>query len=75
MNIIWYYLKGICLWLIIMVGLAGGLTFMFKNSPAPSVPNYTIQVIDGCQYLQMHTHNNEILTHKGDCNNPIHHHE
>lgn len=66
------YFEEICIWGLILAVFTGCLALIVKYSDAPSVPNYTIQVIDGCQYLQMHTHNNEVLTHKGDCNNPIH---
>jgi hypothetical protein len=34
---------------------------------------YTIEVVDGCQYLKSHTHNGwDVLTHKGNCTNKIH---
>lgn len=71
MNIIWNLLKGL-FWtfncLAVVVGLAWIILKIFPYDP--SAPNYTIQIIDGCQYLRMYDH--EILTHKGDCNNPIH---
>jgi hypothetical protein len=28
--------------------------------------------IDGCEYLINRVHGGEVLTHKGDCKNPIH---
>lgn len=38
-----------------------------------SVPEYTIVVIDECEYLRLeHTHGYASLTHKGNCKNPIH---
>ncbi len=38
-----------------------------------SVPEYTVVVIDGCEYLRLeHTHGYASLTHKGNCKNPIH---
>lgn len=35
--------------------------------------DYTVVEIDGCQYLRMVTNTNSVLlTHKGNCTNPIH---
>jgi hypothetical protein len=31
-----------------------------------------IVVIEECEYFQMRTHNYDIITHKGNCRNPIH---
>ena len=34
---------------------------------------YDIVIIDGCQYLKFYSYGgHDAVTHKGDCNNPIH---
>lgn len=33
-----------------------------------------IVIIDGCEYIQFHIHKADAITHKGNCNNPIHKH-
>lgn len=36
-------------------------------------PPFTVIVIDGCEYLKFpSTHAYEMITHKGNCKNPIH---
>jgi hypothetical protein len=40
-----------------------------RNSP----PAYRVVTIEGCEYLRMEvTHGYAVLTHKGNCRNPIH---
>jgi len=34
--------------------------------------NYETIVIDGCQYVVVAAGNCSLMSHKGDCNNPIH---
>lgn len=36
------------------------------------IVNAKIVVIDGCQYIQYHGYRFPAITHKGNCNNPIH---
>ena len=43
-----------------------------QDSHKFDIPAHVTVVIEGCEYLKMHTHNNDILTHKGNCSNPIH---
>lgn len=39
----------------------------------PQKEERTIIEVDGCQYIRMVTNTNSVLlTHKGNCNNPIH---
>ncbi len=44
---------------------------VFKNT---NLHNPKIVIIDGCEYIQFRTHNFNAITHKGNCNNPIHKH-
>ena len=38
-----------------------------------SVPDYTMVEIQGCEYMRfLTTHEFAVLTHKGNCKNPIH---
>jgi len=40
-----------------------------------SPPPYRVVVVEGCQYLRFETtHEYAVLTHKGNCPNPIHCH-
>lgn len=40
-----------------------------RNVPPP----YRVVTIEGCEYLRMEvTHGYAVLTHKGNCRNPIH---
>lgn len=34
---------------------------------APTVAGLKIVEFDGCEYLQMRSHNRDIMTHKGNC--------
>jgi hypothetical protein len=34
--------------------------------------NYFVVSIENCQYILIGSNDNRTLTHKGDCNNPIH---
>lgn len=51
-----------------------------EGVPPSTIPNDSsdlvqqkIVVIDGCQYIQYYqTHGFPAITHKGNCNNPIH---
>jgi hypothetical protein len=46
---------------------------LFKNT---NLHNPKIVVIDQCEYIQFRTHNlYDVITHKGNCNNPIHKHK
>jgi hypothetical protein len=45
---------------------------VFKNT---NLDNPKIVIIDGCEYIQFRTHNFNAITHKGNCNNPIHKHK
>ena len=45
----------------------------FNNQIQEYIPPYKIVVIDSCEYLVTQYYNaNASLTHKGNCNNPIH---
>jgi hypothetical protein len=68
----------ITLALIALVGcsIPSGEHYNLDRDTEPSY-DYKVVVIDGCQYIevnegigQTHTYT---ITHKGNCNNPIHH--
>lgn len=44
------------------------------HNPILGDENYTIKIIDGCEYLERYEgyQNGYTFTHKGDCKNPIH---
>ncbi len=44
-----------------------------KRTHNDSLPEYTIVVIEGCEYFRfLSTHGYVHITHKGNCKNPIH---
>lgn len=45
-----------------------------KPEPLPKVGSYEVITLDGCEYLKYSwpTQRDHVLTHKGNCSNPIH---
>lgn len=68
-------MKGKLILITITIGTVGCVQDskekMFKNT---NLDDPKIVSIDGCEYIQFRTHNFNAVTHKGNCNNPIHKH-
>jgi hypothetical protein len=62
--------------LALFVAVAGilfvAVASILAGCDAPNAAYYEIVKIDGCQYIHTHTYREHYLTHKSDCNNPIH---
>ena len=43
-----------------------------KIKSGEMIGEYKVEVIDGCEYLTAGFHDNSVITHKGNCKNPIH---
>ncbi len=59
----------------LLVGLSGCLideTKPYVDIPYAGKINYQTIVIEGCEYLYFPAGNGSVMSHKGNCNNPIH---
>lgn len=55
--------------LLLCVGMVAGGAFLLSASRSAAPFKYTIEIIDGCEYLRFETYCNDAITHKGNCKN------
>src|SRR5574344_400028 len=48
------------------------MCFLFSFNDVKGKISTDVQIIDGCEYVVSHNSYGNVVSHKGNCNNPIH---